>query len=183
MTIFTKRKNAVVTGRQIYLRPLVPDDGTPEYLSWLKDPETTKYLELNYQKSTIAELREDIAFYNRQPDVRFYAICMKDGTHIGNIKIENINEKHGFGELGFLIGREYWGNGYATEAVKLMCQHLFDSFWLRRIVAGYYDDNEGSRRIFEKNGFEVEGILKEHRWSPSSDKWVDEYRVALTNGH
>lgn len=167
---------------KVYLRSPMRLDATPEYLSWLNDPEVTKYLELGYRgEYTMDMLREDIERYNADNSVEWFGICTHDNTHVGNIKIEHIDKNHQFGELGFLIGRDYWGNGYATEAVKLMCGLAFDEYGLRRIVAGYYDDNEGARRIFEKNGFEVEGILKNHRWSPSSDRWVDEYRVALRN--
>ncbi len=174
MTISTKQK--------VLLRPVAMRDATREYLSWLNDPEVTKYLELGYRGGyTIEMLHKDIKQYNTDESVLWYAIRIHDGIHVGNIKI-NINKNHQFGELGFIIGRGYWGNGYATEAVEIMCDLAFNEYGLRRIVAGYYDDNEGSRRIFQKNGFEVEGILKNHRWSPSSDRWVDEYRVALTNG-
>ncbi len=173
MTISTKQK--------VYLHPIAIGDATREYLSWLNDPEVTKYLELRHVgEYTMEMLHKDIERYNADESVRWYAIHNMGGVHVGNIKIE-INKNHQFGELGLLIGREYWGNGYATEAVKLMCDLAFAEYGLRRIVAGYYDDNEGSRRVFEKNGFETEGILKEHRWSPSSEKWVDEYRVALRN--
>ncbi len=182
MTSLTKTKDIVIKGSKIYLRLVTLEDATPEYLSWLNDVETTKYLELHYRgEYTMEMLRSDIERYNADESVKWYAICTKDDTHIGNIKIEGIDWNHGFGELGILIGSDYWNRGYGTEAVKLICRHMFDSYWLRRICAGYFDDNKGSRSIFQKNGFEAEGALVEHRWSPSIEKWVDECRVALRN--
>ncbi len=177
-----KTRNVVIAGNKVDLRPVTSEDATVEYLSWLNDPETTKYLELHYRgEYTMEMLREDIERYNADESVRWYAICTKDGVHVGNIKIEHINRNHKFGELGILIGSGHWNKGYGSEAVELVCRHVFEQYGLRRICAGYYDDNEGSRRIFQQNGFEVEGVLRGHRWSPSSARWVDEYRVALRN--
>jgi len=182
MISILQKPDAVITGQKVYLRPVTDEDATSEYLSWLNDPETTRYLEVQYRGGhTTTTMRSDIERYNVDESVRWYAICTKDDIHVGNIKIGSIDWNHQFGELGILIGKSYWGKGYATEAIKLVCRHVFERYGLRRICAGYYDDNEGSRRIFAKNGFKVEGILEGHRWSSSVEKWVDEYRVALRN--
>ena len=82
----------------------------------------------------------------------------------GTIKIPKMSKCiHHEVELGIVIGeKEFWGKGYATEAIKLMASYAFDTLNLHKITAGCYVSNEGSKRAFQKAGFEVEGIRKSH---------------------
>lgn len=175
--------DAVATGIKIYLRPVTIEDATEEYLSWLMDEEVTRYLEVGFRENDMQELRSDIIRFNSDRSVKWFAICLlRDDKHIGNIKVERIDWNHKFGEIGFLIGdKSYWGQGIGTEAVALMCEYMFKEYALRRITGGHFDDNEGSRRIFKRNGFEVEGVLKGQRWSRHLKEWVDEWRLAKRN--
>ena len=54
-------------------------------------------------------------------------------------------------ELGYFISPEYWGHGYAAEALQALTGELF---WMgyRRVTAGYFEGNEASRRVMEKCG-------------------------------
>ncbi len=63
-------------------------------------------------------------------------------------------------ELGYWLAEEFWGNGIMTEAVKQLCQEAFDRFDIIRIYAEPFAYNTGSRRVLEKAGFSLEGIMK-----------------------
>ena len=56
-------------------------------------------------------------------------------------------------EIGYWIGREYWGNGYAGEAVQALLQRIFTDLDADRVFISCYDINEQSRRVIEKCGF------------------------------
>ena len=56
-------------------------------------------------------------------------------------------------ELGFWIGKPYWGRGYATEAARALVGYAFDKLGLTQIVAGAFRENRASRRVLEKVGF------------------------------
>lgn len=68
-------------------------------------------------------------------------------------------------ELGYWIAEPFWGQGIATEAVRLMSIYVFENFAINRIVAEVFEYNKGSMRVLEKNGYHLEtvsrkGILK-----------------------
>ena len=68
-------------------------------------------------------------------------------------------------ELGYWIAEPFWGNGIATEAIRLITSYIFENFSINRIVAEVFDYNKASMRALEKNGYHLEtvtrkGILK-----------------------
>ncbi|WP_343208657.1 GNAT family protein [Anaerolentibacter hominis] len=63
-------------------------------------------------------------------------------------------------ELGYWLAEEYWGRGIMTEAVKRLCRDAFAKFDIVRIYAEPYARNTGSRRVLEKAGFTLEGIMR-----------------------
>lgn len=80
-------------------------------------------------------------------------------------------------EIGYFIGEEYWGNGIATEAVKLICEYGFEHLDINRIIAGVFAHNEGSKRVLEKCGFELEGVMKKALFKMGD--FYDNFRYAL----
>ena len=56
-------------------------------------------------------------------------------------------------ELGYWIGKPYWGQGLIPEAAGAILRHAFENLGMRAVWCGYYDGNEKSRRVQEKLGF------------------------------
>ncbi|MDE5738001.1 MAG: GNAT family N-acetyltransferase [Oscillospiraceae bacterium] len=84
-----------------------------------------------------------------------------DNKVIGSISIfrqENIHRRTG--ELGYYIAEDYWGKGIMTEAVKQICEYVFNHSDMIRIYAEPFAYNSTSCRVLEKAGFQLEGILK-----------------------
>jgi RimJ/RimL family protein N-acetyltransferase len=77
-------------------------------------------------------------------------------------------------ELGYWIGRPYWGHGYATEAVRAMLDFGFRRLSLHRIYAYHFVRNPASARVLAKAGMEHEGTLRGHfyRWGAPEDAAV-----------
>ena len=88
-----------------------------------------------------------------------YAICLEDRAvgSIGAFRQSNIHFRTA--ELGYYLAREYWGRGIVTEAVRQLCERVFAQTDILRIYAEPFSDNVGSRRVLEKAGFQLEGIL------------------------
>ena len=79
-------------------------------------------------------------------------------------------------ELSFIFyDQEEWGKGYATEALNSIVNFAFENMNLHRIHADYYENNLASSRVFEKLGFEIEGIYKQHFFLQST--YVNSIRV------
>ena len=77
---------------------------------------------------------------------------------IGVFRQENIHFRTA--ELGYYIGEPYWGRGFATSAVKQVCQYVFDHSDILRIFAEPFAYNAASCRVLEKAGFQFEGTLR-----------------------
>ncbi len=69
-------------------------------------------------------------------------------------------ERSGCAELGYWLGKPFWGRGYATAACKALANYLFDRYGLRRIEAHAHGGNVASQRVLEKSGFQREGVLR-----------------------
>jgi len=99
--------------------------------------------------------------FRRRP-TRYFAIEYqgKLAGSIGLVLKENIYRKNA--EMGYFIGKEYWGRGIATIAVGMIVDYGFSHFDIERIYAEPYAYNMASRRVLEKNGFICEAILKKY---------------------
>ncbi|WP_324673744.1 GNAT family protein [Hymenobacter sp. GOD-10R] len=63
-------------------------------------------------------------------------------------------------EIGYWLGRSYWGRGIMTAAVRVLTEYTFASFDVCRLYAGVFAHNAASARVLEKGGYELEGRLR-----------------------
>ncbi|QSO50661.1 GNAT family N-acetyltransferase [Alicyclobacillus curvatus] len=100
----------------------------------------------------------------------FAITTASDGVLIGSIGI-GVQHEHARGELGYWIGRAYWGQGYGTEAARTVLDFAFDTLQLHRVYAYAMTSNPGSTRIMEKIGMKFEGVLRQHvlKWGEFFD--------------
>ncbi len=88
-----------------------------------------------------------------------YAICLKeDGRAIGAIELmlngnTRMTDRDDECELGFWLGKPFWGRGLMPEAVREMLRHAFEDCGMTKVWIGYYEGNDRSRRVQEKCGF------------------------------
>lgn len=84
-----------------------------------------------------------------------------DNQLCGSISIVRQNNIHfRTGELGYYISEVFWNKGVGTNAIKQICQYVFDNTDIIRIFAEPFSYNAASCRILEKNGFQYEGTLR-----------------------
>lgn len=100
------------------------------------------------------------------------AIILKSiDTLIGAIGLLSINLRFKRAELGYWVAKEYWNQGYCTEAAKIMLEYGFQKLNLNKITATHITRNPSSGKVMEKIGMKKEGILREHvyKWSKYED--------------
>ena len=99
-----------------------------------------------------------------------YAICEKACGHpIGTIELKlpgktELTARATECELGYWLGRAFWGRGIMTKAVEEMCRTGFEAWDIVRIYAEPFAHNAGSRRVLEKAGFALEGVMRSGIW-------------------
>lgn len=138
---------------------LMPEHVTEQYVAWLNDPEVNQYLESRFARHTLDTTREYVAGTLASPVNLFLGIrSVALGKHVGNIKLGPINEHYATAEIGIMIGdKQAWGRGIATAAIDMVSNIALNDLGLRKVTAGCYESNVGSKRAFERAGFVVEG--------------------------
>lgn len=173
-----ERKDRTFTTDRLLLRPWTEADAEDLY-RYAKDPQVGPAAGWPVHTS-VENSREIIKNVLTEPET--YAICLKeDGKAIGSIGLmeprceagaqsdaaEVSEEKtdHTSGadekeaakekelELGFWIGRPFWGRGYVPEAVRCLQAYAFETLGCSALWCGYYDGNAKSKRTQEKCGF------------------------------
>ena len=148
---------------RLVLRPFVMEDAEPMYCNWASDPEVTKFLNWPTYKS-VDTAHEILGIWVPQyQDNTFYqwAIELKEiGEVIGSISVVNCDERVDMVEIGFCIGRNWWGQGIMTEAFGAVIDYLFDEVGVQRIEAGHDPNNPASGAVQRKCGLKYEGTLR-----------------------
>ena len=137
---------------RLFLRPWHEDDAEELY-KHAKDPEVGPMAGWPAHTS-VENSREVIKNVLSAPET--YAVCLKeDGKPIGSIGLHrrDLAEKEDEYELGYWIGKVFWGRGLIPEAASEMLRYAFEELGMNRIWCGYYDGNEKSKRVQEKLGF------------------------------
>ena len=165
--------------KNIFLGPLDKEYKIQDYATWVNDQETTIFMGIGRFPINIANLENYIDIYNNSKDGMLLGIFVKKPSkHIGNITLHQIDWRNRYAEIGILIGdNKYRGKGYAAEAISLVSDHAFNKLNLHKLYAGMVKSNKASIRAFEKAGFKVEGILREHFYL--NDEYLDCYRMGL----
>ena len=142
--------DTVIRGRRVVLRSKRPEDALGDY-RWRIDEElafldATTPLKMSFQ--------EYEHFYHGEirtpmPWARRFAIDTLNGKHIGNCMCYDIDTKRGQAELGIMIDREYWSQGYGTDTVDALLTHIFTTTSLQRVYLHTLDWNHRARRSSE----------------------------------
>lgn len=149
----------VLVTERLILRPISRQHCTFQYVTWLNDERVYKFLDTRggYSLEMLQKYIEKVI----ANDVLMWAIhLLENDKHIGNIKIDPINNELKTGEYGILMGeRSEWGKGYAKEASEAVINYCFEEIGLRKISLGVVTDNEKAIRLYLGLGFQNERIL------------------------
>ena len=86
-----------------------------------------------------------------------------DKTIIGTCTLAHVDAQNRRAEIGFVLRRDQWGQGYMSEATHRLLRFAFEELQLHRLEADVDPRNEASIRLLERLGFQREGYLRE-RW-------------------
>lgn len=93
---------------------------------------------------------------------RLCRAIVEDGQAVGSVEVcLGVDVFRKSGELGYWLGVPFWGRGIMTAAVEELCREAFARLDIVRIQAQPFARNTGSRRVLEKAGFTLEGVLRQ----------------------
>lgn len=122
------------------------------WIPWAHNQQTEQETEINVRDSYIKFLKRE--------DLRLHIFLKSTGEFIGSSGLHRINWNIPKFEIGYWIDSRYSGNGYITEAVQGITEFAFNELKARRIEIRCDSKNEKNRKIPERLGFTLEGILK-----------------------
>lgn len=148
---------------RLRLTPVAEGDA-PAIFTLMRDPEVMAFWDMpetddpdligNIVAGQVDEMAQRKAVYwalRTIEDARFVGVC----------DLSEIDRRHKRAEVGFLLGRDAWGQDYAFEAMRAV-QAYAATLGLRRLVARTHLGNRRSDSLLEKLGFVEEGLLRGH---------------------
>lgn len=168
----------MISGDRVILRKLKISDITQRYIDWLNDPQVNQFLSVRDNQQNIDKVKNYIhSFKNNKNKLLFGIFEINTKLHIGNITFSSIDWKNEVGVVGIAIGdKNFWGKGFATEALRLAIKYAFAYLKLHRLEAGVNINNIASCKLFERVGFIRDGILKDR------EKVGDNYVAGIIYG-
>ncbi|WP_141433406.1 GNAT family N-acetyltransferase [Bacillus sp. 03113] len=150
---------------RLYIRPCLPGDGNELFHAIeVSREDLKKWLPFVHTKQTIEETEENIrkahAQFILREDFRLHIYRKKDQKLVGSTGFHRINWEVRKFEIGYWCHSYFQKKGYITETVQALIKFAFDSFQANRIEIRCDPDNTNSRKIPEKLGFTLEGILR-----------------------
>lgn len=152
-----------IQGPRLSLRELDDRDADAVH-AWTGDAFAVRHVPLGpldhagtgrYVRQLVSEARQ------RPRDGYTLGVTEPDGTLVGTVSLMVESPVHRRGELGYILRRDRWGLGYATEAAGLLADFGFTRLGLNRVWAVCDPDNPASARVMEKIGMRYEGRLRE----------------------
>jgi len=153
----------------IRLEPLAPIHAAP-LQPLLEDPAiaaTTPFPHPYPPDGAEQYVQESIAL--REAGTKYvFAVCDSEGRPIGMALLKDVDREKGIAELGYWIGRPYWGRGHATAAAAAILTYGFETLGLATIAAVTLEANPASVQVLSKLGF-----VEVSRSTWSLPKWTE----------
>jgi len=170
-----------LTGQKVRLRPVRPDDA-PTVFDLFRDDRVIRNLAVEAPGS----LEEEIEWCRNAatlPQVGSSGVSYHlvidtavDSSLAGAVGLHQRGHPHQY-EIGYWLGVPYWDKGLATEAVTLAAGFAFQHLDAIRVWADVFVGNDASRRVLEKNGFKMDGVLRSHFLKRGT--WLDVWFFTL----
>lgn len=143
-------------GVLVELKPVDIADAPIIFECWGRHPENFTHLTARVF-GQLSDAQAYITGLFQTPESSAFHILEPGGEVVGIVKATVIGHR---AQVGYVVGKPFWGRGFATSAVQQLVTSLEASPTISRIWATCALDNPASARVLEKSGFQREAILK-----------------------
>jgi [ribosomal protein S5]-alanine N-acetyltransferase len=148
-----------VSSERLMLQTFTESKINTKYLGWLRNPEVNQYLEVRHHRINLTKAKNFVRSHHESESNLFLSVDTIEGIFIGTCTLF-FSFEHRVVEIGLMVGDpSFQGKGYASEVIQTLEKLAFEMFDMRKITAGLYASNLKSKRLFERNGFQLEAIL------------------------
>lgn len=145
----------VLETNRLLLRPFCMEDAQEVFTCWESDPEVAKYM-FWCSHNDISKTRKWLAFEVEQiPSDKWYrfAVVLKASGELIGTGLIYLEEEYDLFEVGYNFGRKFWGQGYATEAMREIIRFAKEVLGIKELVGRYAKENSASGKVMKKLGF------------------------------
>ncbi len=153
---------------RVTLRRPRRSDAEAIFERYASDPEVTRYLGWPRHRSVEDShgfVRYALDGWETGRDLPYLAFAREDGRLLGSTGLHFETPARAF--TGYVLARDAWGRGLATEMASAMAALAFSDPQLHRFFAYCHVDNPASARVMEKAGMQREGVLRRYLWFPN----------------
>lgn len=163
---------------RLLLRKFQISDAEEIFASWTSDERVAKYTSW-YAHEKIEDTRAYAGYMAGRDELSDYNWVIElDHKIVGSINVCYSDDCLEMAGIAYVLGYEYWGKGYITEAAKAVIRFLFNEVNYRKIIAGCDSENIGSSKVLEKIGMKREAVLREHI-KRKDGTWGDDFQYGL----
>jgi len=169
---------ALITER-LRLRQIRPEDAEAVF-AMSSDEETMRYVGRERHRDiadTHAYIQKQLARYAERTMLHWAITPKEDNQFIGGCSFHRFDEGYHRAEVGYELNRAYWGQGLVPEALSTILTYGFGELGLHRVEAIIDIENERSKKLLLKLGFQYEGNLRQRFVSHIG--FEDEYYFGL----
>ena len=157
---------ARIDGSRLLLRPPVIDDAGALFQRVAHDPQVTRYLLWTPHADVAATRRVITEKLNAGGEEQTWAIALRHSDDVIGLASCRRPAPHSV-EIGYCLGRRWWGKGYMPEVLDLLMSALEADRGVYRVWATCHVDNERSARVLQRAGFALEGRLARYAVYPT----------------
>ncbi len=169
------------TGR-LLLRPYRDGDAEDMFRNWATDEAVCRHLtwaphpNIDFTRHLVADWTASGI------NDRYYhwGITLNDEL-IGDIAVVNYSDQHRQAEIGYCLGRAWWGQDIMPEALSSVIHYLFDTIGFHRVTLMHDTDNPASGRVMQKAGLQYEGTMRQAILRRDGT-WADKAVYGAVNG-
>lgn len=150
--------------QRLILRRYMPEDADAMFRNWVNDPEVTRFLTWRPHGSIDLTRKISLSDISKYDSLSHYqwAIVLKTlNEPIGGINVVKIDETCKCFEVAYRIGKAWWNQGFASEALSSVIKFLFEQVGANRIAAAHDTRNPNSGKVMLKCGMSYEGTLRQ----------------------
>ena len=142
--------------KRLFLRRFVVEDAKEMFENWASDSENVRYVTWDPHPNpqvTQASIERWLLHYQEENTYK-WAICKKEDPKqvIGDISVVSQDPQKEICEVGYILGKNFWGQGIMTEALKAVLHFLLLEVGFKEVQAKYVSLNPASGRVMEKAG-------------------------------
>jgi len=151
--------------KRLLLRPFLESDAPAMYDNWASRPDNLLHVTWDAHESPEVTQQSIARWVENYQNMDFYkwAICLKENPEqvLGDISVVDRDDTVNDCEVGYILSKDYWGQGLMTEALKAVLNYLLQDADFNRVTARFVTANPASGRVMAKAGMSYEGTFRQ----------------------